>query len=130
MQILKVLGKYLLPGVLAISFIGVYAVNNSAFDLLLMALFGLIGYLLRRLEFPLVPYHPWAGFRGHYGKNLVRLMTISGGDWKALFFDVRTAKFNVITFMLYLAALFSLFAPQLLGLKRFRAVAVEADTEL
>jgi putative tricarboxylic transport membrane protein len=35
--------------------VGAYSVSNSAFDVLVMTVFGLIGYLLRKLDFPLAP---------------------------------------------------------------------------
>lgn len=41
-QLLAVPAWFLIPAVLAISFIGVYAVNNNPFVLLLMVIFGLI----------------------------------------------------------------------------------------
>ncbi len=37
------------------SFLGVYTVNNSVQDLLLMVGFGIIGYILRRLDIPAAP---------------------------------------------------------------------------
>jgi putative tricarboxylic transport membrane protein len=37
------------------SFLGVYTVNNSMQDLLLMVGFGIIGYILRRLDIPAAP---------------------------------------------------------------------------
>ena len=32
--------------------VGVYSVNNSLFDVWVMGLFGLLGYLMRKLDFP------------------------------------------------------------------------------
>lgn len=65
----------MLPAALAISFIGVYVVDNNPFDLLLMAAFGLMGYLMRKLDFPLAPV---LGYLTE--TNLRRAMTISSGD--------------------------------------------------
>jgi putative tricarboxylic transport membrane protein len=38
----------LVPGILCISYIGVYAINTGTFDLTMAAFLGLIGYLLRK----------------------------------------------------------------------------------
>jgi len=38
-----------------ISFVGIYGISGSSFDLLLMIFFGLFGWLLRKLNIPLVP---------------------------------------------------------------------------
>ena len=35
--------------------VGAYSISNTAFDVLVMALFGFIGYLLRKMDFPLAP---------------------------------------------------------------------------
>ena len=47
--------KVLLSIILVFAFIGVYAVNNSLFDLGLMIVIGMIGYVLRKLDFSPVP---------------------------------------------------------------------------
>ncbi|HWO42150.1 MAG TPA: tripartite tricarboxylate transporter permease [Candidatus Eisenbacteria bacterium] len=51
-QILRLPYYILYPLILGISIVGVYSVNNSSFDVWVMALFGLLGYLMRKLEFP------------------------------------------------------------------------------
>ncbi|HKJ53595.1 MAG TPA: tripartite tricarboxylate transporter permease, partial [Gammaproteobacteria bacterium] len=54
-RVLQVPPAILLPGVTMISFIGIYSLSGSYFDLLLMIAFGLLGYLLRKLDVPTVP---------------------------------------------------------------------------
>ena len=54
-KILRTPPRWLFPIVLAISFIGVYAVNNSALDLILATLLGVLGYFLRKSDYPLAP---------------------------------------------------------------------------
>jgi putative tricarboxylic transport membrane protein len=51
-QILRLPYYILYPLILGISFVGVYSVNNSLFDVWVMGLFGLLGYFMRKLEFP------------------------------------------------------------------------------
>jgi putative tricarboxylic transport membrane protein len=51
-QILRLPYFVLYPLVVGISIVGVYSVNNSLFDLWVMGIFGLLGYLMRKLEFP------------------------------------------------------------------------------
>src|SRR5690606_16794769 len=45
----------LMPGVVLVAMVGVYSINHSPFDLLLMTAFGVLGYVLRKMDFPLVP---------------------------------------------------------------------------
>jgi TctA family transporter len=41
--------------IIAICFVGGYTVANSTFDLWLVLLFGLIGFIFNKLEYPLAP---------------------------------------------------------------------------
>lgn len=54
-RILDIPKPILLPIVIVLSFIGVYAVNNSQLDLLLLFGFGILGFLMRVYEFPAPP---------------------------------------------------------------------------
>lgn len=47
--------SYIFPAVLAFCFFGAYGFNQSLFDVWMVILFGLLGYLLRRNGFPLAP---------------------------------------------------------------------------
>lgn len=47
---------YLAPLVMLICIIGVYSVKGSTFDVAVMMVAGLVGYVLRRFEFDLVPF--------------------------------------------------------------------------
>ncbi|MBU1156523.1 MAG: tripartite tricarboxylate transporter permease [Proteobacteria bacterium] len=46
---------YIFPAVLAFCFFGAYGFNQSLFDVWIVVIFGLLGYLLRRNGFPLAP---------------------------------------------------------------------------
>ena len=43
------------PVIIAICAIGAYTVHNSMMDVWLMALFGIIGYVFKKLNYPLAP---------------------------------------------------------------------------
>jgi putative tricarboxylic transport membrane protein len=51
-QILRLPNYVLYPLIIGISIVGVYSVNNSLFDVWVMGLFGLLGYFMRKLDFP------------------------------------------------------------------------------
>ncbi len=99
---------FLIPGVAAVAFVAVYAVNGSAFDLVLMTLFGIVGYLMRKLGFPLAPVVLGLVLGPLMEKNLRRAMALSGGDWGVLF-D------SGITMALWAMALASLALPAVFG---------------
>ena len=54
-QILKMPTYILFPVIFGISMVGVYSVSDSLFDLGLLTFFGLLGYLMRKLDYPLAP---------------------------------------------------------------------------
>ncbi|PWK61493.1 tripartite tricarboxylate transporter permease [Roseicyclus mahoneyensis] len=74
----------LMPVVAAITFVGVYGISNSIFDLKLMVFFGVLGYILRKLDISLVPLVLGLLLGGDMERNLRRAMSISGGDWGIL----------------------------------------------
>jgi putative tricarboxylic transport membrane protein len=43
------------PIVAAMCVVGTFALNNSMFDVHVMLVFGVLGYLLRKFDFPLAP---------------------------------------------------------------------------
>lgn len=84
-KILDVPPQILLPAVTMISFVGIYSLSGSSFDLMMMIAFGLLGYGLRKLDVPTVPIILGILLGNHMEDNLRRAMVISGGDWKILF---------------------------------------------
>jgi len=47
--------------------IGAYGLNNSMDDVMLMFVFALIGYAMRKFDIPVAPVYPGAGAGGHGG---------------------------------------------------------------
>jgi putative tricarboxylic transport membrane protein len=84
-RILMVPRWILVSAVAGLSSVGVYAVNQSPLDLVLMTGFGLVGYLMRKMDFPLAPVILGLVLGGLMEKNLRRAMALSGGGWEILF---------------------------------------------
>ena len=99
---------FLIPGVAALAFVAVYAVNGSSFDLILMTAFGLIGYAMRKFDYPLAPVVLGLVLGPILEKNLRRAMALSGGDVSVLF-D------SPIAYTLWALAALSLLAPLVLN---------------
>jgi len=83
-RVLLVPTKYLMPAVAMISFVGIYGISGSTFDLMVMILFGVLGWIFRKLDVPLVPIILGVLLGNQMEVNLRREMTISNGDWLAL----------------------------------------------
>ena len=54
-RMLSVPSTLLLPVVIVCCFVGSYCNNNNTLDILIMVLFGILGYVLKRYHYPLAP---------------------------------------------------------------------------
>jgi len=54
-QLLKMPGFVMYPLILGVSIIGIYTADSSIFQLSLLVVFGLVGYAMRKLDFPTAP---------------------------------------------------------------------------
>lgn len=54
-SILRIPFSIIAPVILVICAIGAYTVNNNVFDVLMMMVFGVLGYLLKKTNYPLAP---------------------------------------------------------------------------
>jgi TctA family transporter len=79
-QLLKVPYRLLFPAIMAFSCIGIYSVNNSAFEIYLTALFGIIGFMWMKLDCPPAPMLLGFVLGPLMEENLRRALLISRGD--------------------------------------------------
>ena len=54
-QILRVPSHVLYPAILGISIVGAFTASSSLFDVWMLGFFGLLGYVMRKLDFPAAP---------------------------------------------------------------------------
>ena len=83
-RVLMVPPRILMPFVAMVSFVGIYGISGSVFDLYLMIGFGVAGWILRKLDVPLVPIILGTLLGNTMENNLRRAVTISNGDWLTL----------------------------------------------
>jgi len=67
--------------VLEISLVGVYAFNNNIFDLYIMFVFGIVGYLFKKLDFPLAPMILALVLGRMFEEHFRRSLIISDGNF-------------------------------------------------
>jgi putative tricarboxylic transport membrane protein len=77
--------KFLMPIIIVVSFVGVYGLTGSTFDLIMLTILGLLGWIFRKLDIPLVPVVMGSVLGNLMEVNLRRAMTISNGNWMDLF---------------------------------------------
>ncbi len=54
-KLLEIRYQYLYPGILLFCILGAYSLNQSVFDVGVMVVFGVMGYIFRKLDWPLAP---------------------------------------------------------------------------
>jgi putative tricarboxylic transport membrane protein len=81
-QVLKLPIYALYPMILGVSLIGVYSASGSTFDMVLLSVFGLVGYLMRKLEYPAAPLILGLALGGGMERALRQsLMMSEGSAW-------------------------------------------------
>lgn len=88
----------LVPAVLLISAIGAYAVNFQMTDVAVMFLFGLIGWALKRREYPMGPMVLGIVLEPMLEDNLRRTLMLNNGSPASVFADVFRSPITVILF--------------------------------
>jgi putative tricarboxylic transport membrane protein len=83
--ILRVPRERLMPVVFVLCCVGAYAIASRQFDMGVMLVFGLIGFVLRDLKFPVAPLILGLVLGDLLDKNLLRGLTLTAGDVSPFF---------------------------------------------
>ena len=82
--------------------VGAYSVNNNIFDVWMMLGFGVLGYVMKKLEYPIVPL-VLALVLGRLAENSLRqALTLSGGSLSIFFTRPISLLFIVAAILAYL----------------------------
>jgi putative tricarboxylic transport membrane protein len=105
-SLLRVPYRLLYPSILVFCAIGIFSINNSSFDVVLAALFGVIGYWLIKHDFEPAPMLLGFVLGPLMEENLRRAMLIARGDYGVFFTRPISAGLLALSaFLLILAAL-------------------------
>ncbi len=83
--ILEIPKKILMPIVLVFAIIGSFAIRNSLYDVAVALVFGLIGYFMRKHNFPATPLILGVILGPMAEQNLNRALILSGNDYTVMF---------------------------------------------
>ncbi len=83
-QILKLPVYVLYPIIFGISIVGVYSVSGSLFDVWMLAVFGLLGYAMRKLDYPSAPLILGLVLGDNMERALRQSLMMSQGDLSIL----------------------------------------------
>jgi putative tricarboxylic transport membrane protein len=126
-RLLDIPKPLLYGGILVVSAVGVYSLNRSATDLIVVFVLGVMGYLMRRFDYPLAPVILGIVLAPLIDNNFRRAMIITDGDLVRLLTRPATAT----TLAIALAFLLLPFALRLYARRSGnRAVAELAETDV
>ena len=111
----------LVPIIAAISFVGVYAIHATTFDLVLMTALGVFAFGLRKLGFPMAPLILGFVLGDMMEQNLRRALAISDGN---LMIIVQSP----ITWVLWVLSVLALAVPLLLRRRKIALLALATKT--
>ena len=80
-QLLSIPRPWLYGGILVVASLGAFSVHRSAGDLVLMAVIGVLGFLLRAIGAPIAPVMIGLILGPAAEQHLRRALSISQGDW-------------------------------------------------
>jgi putative tricarboxylic transport membrane protein len=110
-KILKVPYPILLPLILLFCLIGVYSVNNSIQEMIIMILFGVIGYLMKKFHYEAAPLILAFVLSPMLENALRQSLLMSQGSFSIFFY-------RPISLVLFVGAILLLIFPFVPGLKR------------
>jgi TctA family transporter len=99
-KLLTVPYRYLFPSILVFMSIGVYSLSNNPFDVLIMGVFGVLGYLCAKLECEPAPMILGFILGPLMEENLRRAMLLSRGDPTVFFTKPISAAFMIASLIL------------------------------
>lgn len=105
-QVLKIPKRILMPLILLFCIIGSYSLNNSVFEVFVMVLFGLIGYLLIKMGYDVAPLVLGFVLGPTLETNFRQSLLIANGNF-TIFFSSSICVFSIIiSFFLLITAFF------------------------
>lgn len=119
-RVLMIPYRILFPSILLFICIGVYTTNNNPFDVLMLAAFGVAGYVFVKLDCPPAPLLLGLILGPLIEENMRRALIISAGD-PTTFVD------HPISLILLIASLAIIVASVLSGLRQLRGVSPQTE---
>jgi putative tricarboxylic transport membrane protein len=119
-SILRIPYYIMYPAIVIISVVGVYSINTSMFDVGLLVVFGLVGYIMRKLDIPTAPLVLAFVLGPLFEQAVRRSLVISEGDPSIFLTRPWSVAFLVITLLMMVGPA--------LAPARWRRGLVEAET--
>ena len=100
-KVLAISREKLMPVVFVLCVIGSYAIQARLFDVGVMVVFGIIGYYMREMDYPIAPMVLGIILGDILDKNLIRSLIISEGDLRYFFESPISIVIASVTFITF-----------------------------
>jgi putative tricarboxylic transport membrane protein len=114
-RILTIPYRILFPLILFFCFIGAYSLNNNVWEIIIMIIFGVIGYVMKKFKYEAAPF-VFAFVLGNFLEaSLRQSLLMSEGDFSIFFTRPISATLMVIGIVLFVIQALPKFKPKELG---------------
>lgn len=103
-QVLKIPYRILFPLILLFCIVGAYSINNNIFDVVVMLIFGVVGYFFRKFEFESAPLMLAFVLGPMFEINLRQSLIFSEGSFRIFFSRPISAVFIGVALILLLTS--------------------------
>lgn len=106
-MIIAIPGSLLMPIVVTLCVVGGYAINNSTFDLIIVAIFGTVGYIMTKCDYPLPPFLLAMILAPLIETNFRRALSISRNDYSVFITSPITAIILLVSLCVLLKPIYT-----------------------
>ncbi|GEK21521.1 tripartite tricarboxylate transporter permease [Cellulomonas xylanilytica] len=129
-KLLRIPRPYLYAGILFFAVLGAYSVNFQRFDVLLLCLFGALGFAMRRFGLPVLPLIVGVILGPRLEEQLTQALQLSQGDVSALWSEPVAVIVYVVIAVLLLGPLVLRLVPGRQGPERLEDEVEELEEEV
>jgi putative tricarboxylic transport membrane protein len=108
-KVLKIPYHILFPLILLFCIVGIYSLDNSTFDLYMMLIFGVLGYLIRKFGYEAAPLILTFVLAPQLESHLRRSLTLSDGSFSIFYTRPIAAAVLIFAILLLLSNLIPIF---------------------
>lgn len=108
---------FLIPAILVFCMVGSYAISNSLFDIWILFISGAVGFILKKLNFPIAPIILGLVLGPMFESNFRRSLVLSNGDWSTFVTRPISAFFLLVVIVALAGPSILKFAKKLLNKK-------------
>lgn len=101
-QVARIPQSIMVPAIVILCMMGAFAISNNTFEVFVVIAFGLLGYLMKKIEFPITPMCISLVLGSLFEQSLRRALIISRGDFFVFFKRPASCIIIILSFVVML----------------------------